>query len=110
MVSFALTAAALTAALGLGGTAQMAQNDMVQANKYLCRPTATATVSSAPICKGGGPLEAQPACFCEGIYSLRVEPACHRDGSPAMFSRGHRLTTRENDALVSCQDYARRRH
>jgi hypothetical protein len=102
-----LAAMAAVAALAQGIPA--APSDGVQATKYLCRPTATSTISSAPVCKGAGPLEAQPVCFCRGIYTLREEPACHRDGSPALFPAGYRLSKTENDRLVSCLDANRRR-
>ena len=102
-------AAAAAAALFLSAGMSPMTGDMVQATKHLCRPAATATISSAPVCKGGGPLEAQPVCFCRGVYTLRDEPACHRDGSPALFPAGHTLTKVENDRLISCVDSARRR-
>ncbi|HEX8232166.1 MAG TPA: hypothetical protein VF559_02305 [Caulobacteraceae bacterium] len=105
MMFAALAAAMSLMAQGYGSDT----GGMVQATKYLCRPTATATVSSPPVCKGGGPLEAQPACFCSGIYTIREEPACNRDGTPAMFPAGHRLSKYENDRLISCIDWQRRR-
>ena len=107
-MTIATLAAAATALFLSQGMSPM-PGDMVQATKHLCRPTATATVSSAPVCKGAGPLEAQPVCFCRGVYTLRNEPACHRDGTPAMFPAGHRLSKYENDKLISCLDANRRR-
>lgn len=104
MILPALAAAMSLMAQGYGADA----GGMTQATKHLCRPTATASVSSAPVCKGGGPLDAQPVCFCRGVYTLRDEPACNRDGTPALFPAGHRLSKYENDRLISCIDWQRR--
>ena len=106
MLAIPFAAAAL--AMAASGMSPMAV-DSYQATKTMCRPFATSTIHSGPVCRGGGGglLAAQPACFCRGPDVRFDEPACWPDGSPALFPQGRRPTARETDKLVSCIDYQR---
>ena len=95
------------AALALESLPQTFASQGVQATKTVCRPFASSAHHSAPICRGGGPLEAQPACFCRGPDVRFDEPGCWPDGSPAILPGGRSLTPRENDRLISCVDWQR---
>ena len=104
---FALPVAAAVFALAAQGMMPAAPNGDTQAIKTVCRPFKSSTKHTAPICKGGGPLEAQPACFCHGPDVRSDEPACWPDGSPAMFPHGRTPTAADEARMISCVDYDR---
>lgn len=101
-----MTGIPLFAALAvlLGQPVAMSQGDLVQATKQICSTTPNSRITSAAVCSGAGPMEAQPICHCAKMGDVLIDkPACNPDGSPAMFPRAHRLTKQENDRLRVCR-------
>jgi hypothetical protein len=104
-----LAAALVGLAAAQTGSSMMSHPTDFQATKILCRPDANATISSGPVCRGGGAsrLEVQPVCFCNGTDIKVEEKACWPDGRPAIFPAHHRVTVQEDSKLVSCRDIHR---